>query len=224
MTREEVCALIEETAIIPAVRVSTAADALFAANAIFESGIRVVELTMTVTGAMGVISDLARTQPQLVVGAGTVLDIDTARRCLDAGISFLTSPGLDSEIVDFGVKHKIAVIPGALTPTEVMLANKAGADFVKVFPCSQLGGPSYIKALKAPFPHVRMIASGGVNQKTAADFLYAGAVALGIGGDLIPGDAIRSRNKDWIRELTSRFLNIVRNGRAAQYRKQERPA
>jgi 2-dehydro-3-deoxyphosphogluconate aldolase/(4S)-4-hydroxy-2-oxoglutarate aldolase len=126
---------------------------------------------------------------------------------------FLTSTGLDLEMVDFAVKQEVVVFPGVLTPTEVMMASKAGADFVKIFPCSQLGGPAYIKALKAPFPQVPLIASGGVNQRTAADFIVAGAVAVGIGGDLIQPDAIKCRERDWIRELAHRFVHIVRDAR-----------
>jgi 2-dehydro-3-deoxyphosphogluconate aldolase/(4S)-4-hydroxy-2-oxoglutarate aldolase len=150
----------------------------------------------------------------MVVGAGTVLDLDTAQACLDAGACFLTSPGFEPDLVEFAVKRKIAIIPGALTPTEILMAWKAGADFVKVFPCANVGGPSYIHALKAPFPHVRMIASGGVNQVTAGDFIRAGAAALGIREELIPFDAVQGRDQDWIRELTHRFLGIVKRARA----------
>jgi 2-dehydro-3-deoxyphosphogluconate aldolase / (4S)-4-hydroxy-2-oxoglutarate aldolase len=215
MTREDVWAVIEQTGIIPALRVPSAADALFGAAAIFRGGIRVIELTMTVPGAIGVLSELLRTHPDLVVGAGTVLNVDTAQSCLDAGAAFLTSPGLDLEIVDFAVSRNIVVIPGVLTPTEVMIARKAGADFVKVFPCAQVGGPSYIRALKAPFPDVRMIASGGVNQQTAGDFIRAGASALGIREELLPAEAIQGRDQDWIRELTHRFQAIVKRARHA---------
>jgi 2-dehydro-3-deoxyphosphogluconate aldolase/(4S)-4-hydroxy-2-oxoglutarate aldolase len=210
MTKEEVWALIEEIGIVPAIRVHSADDALFGAAAIYRGGIKILELTMTVPGAIGVIKELRRTHPDLVIGAGTVLNV---AHCLDAGAEFLTSPGLDLEIVDFAVKRNVVVIPGVLTPTEVMLSRKAGADFVKVFPCSAVGGPSYIRALKAPFPDVRMIASGGVNQQTAGDFIRAGAVALGIREELIPADAIAGRDLDWIRELTHRFQAIVKRAR-----------
>ncbi|HZL58035.1 MAG TPA: bifunctional 4-hydroxy-2-oxoglutarate aldolase/2-dehydro-3-deoxy-phosphogluconate aldolase, partial [Bryobacteraceae bacterium] len=204
---------IEQSGIIPAIRVLNAEDAMFAANAVFDGGILVAELTMTIPGAPDVIRELVKRNPEAAVGAGTVLDVETARRCLDAGASFLTSTGLDRDMVAFAEKHKIAVIPGALTPTEVMIAHKAGVDFVKIFPCAQVGGPAYIKALKAPFPHVPMIASGGVNQQTAGDFIHAGAIALGIGEDLIPRDAIENRDLDWIRELCRRFQKIVKRAR-----------
>jgi 2-dehydro-3-deoxyphosphogluconate aldolase/(4S)-4-hydroxy-2-oxoglutarate aldolase len=214
MSKEKIRARIEEIGIIPAVRLSSAPDALFAAEAVSASGIPIVEVTMTVPGAVQVIEELARSDPEFIVGAGTVFDIDIAERCLDAGAKFLTSPGLDLNMVDFALKHDIVVFPGALTPTEITSAWKAGSDFVKVFPCSQLGGAAYIKALKSPFPAVPLIASGGVNQQTAADFILAGAVALGVGRDLIQPDAIARREGDWIRELSRRFLRIVKEARA----------
>jgi 2-dehydro-3-deoxyphosphogluconate aldolase/(4S)-4-hydroxy-2-oxoglutarate aldolase len=213
MKKNEVRFRIEEIGIIPAVRLSSADDALFAVEAVASGGIPIVEVTMTVPGALGVIENLAHNRPGVIVGAGTVLDIEAARRCLGAGAMFLTSTGLDLEMVDFAVKQEVVVFPGVLTPTEVMMASKAGVDFVKIFPCSQLGGPAYIKALKAPFPQVPLIASGGVNQRTAADFIVAGAVAVGIGGDLIQPDAIKCRERDWIRELAHRFVHIVRDAR-----------
>jgi 2-dehydro-3-deoxyphosphogluconate aldolase/(4S)-4-hydroxy-2-oxoglutarate aldolase len=215
MTREQVCTRIEETGIIPAIRVGSAKDAIFAANAVFNGGILVAELTMTVPDGIKVIAELMRVNPDVAIGAGTVLDVETAKRCLDAGASFLTSTGLDLEMVEFAEKQGIAVIPGALTPTEIMKAMKAGVDFIKVFPCAQVGGPSYIRAMKAPFPQARLIASGGVNQQTAGEFIHAGAIALGIGEDLIPHEAIGAQDLDWIRELSRRFQNIVKRARAA---------
>src|SRR5580658_1238418 len=211
--KDEVCARIKEIGILPAIRVSSAEDALFAAGEMLKSGISVVELTMTVPGAIGVISELARTSPELIVGAGTVLDIETARACVDAGAAFITSPGMDPKTVEFVVRHNVAAIPGALTPTEVMMAHDAGADLIKIFPCAQVGGPSYIKALKAPFPHVPFIASGGVTQMTASDFIRSGACALGIRGKLIPPEAIERRDHNWIHELAGRFLGIVQRAR-----------
>ena len=212
--KEEVCTRIKEIGILPAIRVPSAEDALFAAGEMLRWGISVVELTMTVPGAIGVLTELARTTPQLIVGAGTVLDIETARACLDAGAAFVTSPGVDAKIVEFTAKHSVAAISGALTPSEVMTACNAGADLIKVFPCAAVGGPSYIKALRAPFPHVPFIASGGVDQTTASGFIRAGAVALGIRGELIPPEAIERRDRNWIHELASRFLAIVQRARA----------
>jgi 2-dehydro-3-deoxyphosphogluconate aldolase/(4S)-4-hydroxy-2-oxoglutarate aldolase len=211
--KDEVCARIREIGILPAIRVPSAEDALFAAGEMLKWGITVVELTTTVPGVIDVIKELARTSPQLIVGAGTVLSIETARACVDAGAAFITSPGMDPKIVDFTVRQNVAAIPGALTPTEIMMARDAGADLIKIFPCSQVGGPSYIKALKAPFPNVPFIASGGVDQVTASDFIRAGAVALGIRGKLIPPEAIERRDENWIHELAGRFLGMVQRTR-----------
>jgi 2-dehydro-3-deoxyphosphogluconate aldolase/(4S)-4-hydroxy-2-oxoglutarate aldolase len=213
MTREEVQNRIEDIGIVPAVRLYSYEDALFAAAAVSEAGIPIVEVTMTVPGAIELISELVRSQPDLVVGAGTVFDTDTARRCVDAGVKFLTSTGLDFEIVEVAHKERVLIFPGVLTPTEVHAAQKAGCEIVKVFPCSQVGGPSYIRALKAPFPKMHLIASGGVTQTNAADFILSGAAALGIGGDLIPRKAIKMRESHWIRELGRRFASIVKESR-----------
>ena len=213
MTKEQVRAQIEEIGIIPAIRVSSPQDAMFAAETVCRSGIPIVEVTMTIPGAIEVITELAQNNPNVIAGAGTVFDLETARRCLDSGAQFLTSTGLDLDIVAFAVKHDIVVLPGALTPTEVMAAWKARPDFVKIFPCSQVGGPSYIRALKGPFPHIPFIAAGGVNQQTVADFILAGAVAVGIGGELIPHEAIHLRQEHWIGELARRFAAMVKDAR-----------
>jgi 2-dehydro-3-deoxyphosphogluconate aldolase / (4S)-4-hydroxy-2-oxoglutarate aldolase len=169
---------------------------------------------MTVPGAIDVISHLARSVPEMIVGAGTVLDTEMALRCLDAGAKFLTSPGLVMEVVEIAVKNDVAAIPGALTPTEVITAWKAGADFVKIFPCMQVGGPAYIRALKVPLPQVHLIASGGVNQQTAVSFILAGATALGVGAELIPQEALELQHEGQISELARRFLIMVQSARA----------
>lgn len=213
MKKEQVRARIEEIGIIPAIRVSSPQDAMFAAETVCRSGIPIVEVTMTIPGAIEVITELAQNNPNVIAGAGTVFDLETARRCLDSGAQFLTSTGLDLDIVAFAVRHDIVVLPGALTPTEVMAAWKARPDFVKIFPCSQVGGPSYIRALKGPFPHIPFIAAGGVNQQTVADFILAGAVAVGIGGELIPHEAIHLRQEHWIGELARRFAAMVKDAR-----------
>ncbi|HEV3037909.1 MAG TPA: bifunctional 4-hydroxy-2-oxoglutarate aldolase/2-dehydro-3-deoxy-phosphogluconate aldolase [Candidatus Angelobacter sp.] len=213
MTKQEVCARIEQIGIIPAVRVHSAEDARFAAATVNRGGIPIVEITVTVPEAIEVISDLNRAHPDMIVGAGTVLDIETAKRCFDAGAKFLTNPGLVLEVVEFAAKHGIAVLPGALTPTEVITAWKAGADFVKVFPCAQVGGDSYIRALKAPLPQIPLIAAGGVNQQTALNFILAGATALGIGGQLIPREALQHRLAEHILELARRFTKLVKEAR-----------
>jgi 2-dehydro-3-deoxyphosphogluconate aldolase / (4S)-4-hydroxy-2-oxoglutarate aldolase len=210
LTKEEVRARIVELAIVPAVRASNAEDALFAAEAVSRGGLPIVELTMTVPKAPALITQLLTKHPHMVVGAGTVLNVETARACRAAGASFITSPGLDLEVVEFAVKAGIIVIPGVLTPSEIMAAVKAGADFVKIFPCSQVGGVDYLRALKNPFPKVSFIASGGVNQQTAGQYLAAGATAVGIGADLIPPRAISIRESAWIEELARRYVHTVK--------------
>ncbi len=214
MNKPTVRTRIDQIGIIPAIRLSSAEDALFAVEAISDSGIPIAEVTMTTPGAVEVISALARSRPELVVGAGTIVDIETAHRCLDAGAKFLTSPGLDVQIVEFAARQNVVVLPGALTPSEIMMASKAGSDFVKVFPCSLLGGASYIKALKSPFPDIPLIASGGVTQRNTADFILAAAAAVGIGRDLISPEAVKRREPDWIRELAGRFLQMVKDARS----------
>ncbi|MGP0073929.1 MAG: bifunctional 4-hydroxy-2-oxoglutarate aldolase/2-dehydro-3-deoxy-phosphogluconate aldolase [Bryobacteraceae bacterium] len=210
MKKEEVRARIEELAIVPAVRAANADDALFAAEAVSRGGLPIVELTMTVPNATELIAQLVKKHPKMLVGAGTVVDLETARACLAAGAKFISSPGLDLEILEFTVKSGVISMPGALTPSEIMAAVKGGADFVKIFPCSQVGGVDYIHALKRPFPHVAFIAAGGVNQQTAGKYLEAGATAVGIGTDLIPPRAITSREAAWIEELARRYVHTVK--------------
>jgi 2-dehydro-3-deoxyphosphogluconate aldolase/(4S)-4-hydroxy-2-oxoglutarate aldolase len=214
MTKEEVRARIEEIGVIPAVRFRSAEDARFATQAVSRGGIPIVEITMTVPGAIALIADLARNSPDVIVGAGTIFDKETASRCLDAGAKFLTSPGLDLQLVEFALSKDVVVLAGALTPTEVTMAWKAGADFVKIFPCAPVGGEKYIKALKGPFRHVPLIAAGGVNQMTAASFILAGASAIGVGGELVPQEAIQHRQEERIHELARRFVGFVSKARA----------
>lgn len=214
MNKQEVRSRMEEVGIIPAVRVSSTDDALFAAEAISRGGLPIVEVTLTVPEAHKVISHLVQNAPDVIVGAGGIPDVETARRCLDEGAKFLTSDGFDPEIVDFALKESAVVIPGTLTPSEVLRAWKMGPDFVKVVPCAPVGGDSYIRALKAMFPNVPLIAAGGVNQQTASSFVLAGAVALGIGAELIPREAIRMRQPDRIAELARRFTSFVSSARS----------
>jgi 2-dehydro-3-deoxyphosphogluconate aldolase/(4S)-4-hydroxy-2-oxoglutarate aldolase len=214
MKRAEVRTRIEEIGIVPAVRVSSPEHARYAAEAVNRAGIPIAEITMTVPHAIDVISHLSRSLPQMIVGGGTVLDTETAQRCLDAGARFLTSPGLVMEVVEFAVKKDVVVFPGALTAAEVIAAWKAGSDFVKIFPCAQVGGPAYIRALKTPLPQVSLIASGGVTQQSAANFIRAGATALGVGAELIPHEALDRQHEEQIRELARRFLATVKTMRA----------
>jgi 2-dehydro-3-deoxyphosphogluconate aldolase/(4S)-4-hydroxy-2-oxoglutarate aldolase len=213
MTKKEVCALIEKIGIIPAIRVHSAEDAHFASEAVNQGGIPIVEITMTVPGALNVISHLVHYHPKMIVGAGTVLDVETARQCAGAGAAFLTGPTFNPEILQFAAKEGIAVFPGALTPTEVLTAWTAGADFVKVFPCAQVAGDGYIKALNHSLPEIRLIAAGGVNQQNASGFILAGASALGVGAELIPTEAIERRQSERIQELATRFTEFVKVAR-----------
>jgi 2-dehydro-3-deoxyphosphogluconate aldolase / (4S)-4-hydroxy-2-oxoglutarate aldolase len=213
MKKDEVCDRIRKVGIIPAIRVSSSEDARFAAEAVASGGIPIVEITMTVPGAIELIGKLIREDTSILVGAGTVLNIDTARQCEDVGANFITAPGFNRAIVEFAAKESLAVLPGGLTPTEVVDAWAAGADFVKVFPCAAVGGDKYIKALKTALPQIPMIAAGGVNQRSAANLIVAGAEALGVGRELIPPDAILLRKADRIRELSHRFAGFVREGR-----------
>jgi 2-dehydro-3-deoxyphosphogluconate aldolase / (4S)-4-hydroxy-2-oxoglutarate aldolase len=217
VNQQEVRSRIRDIGIIPAVRTSSTEDALFAADAVSRGGIPIVEVELTVPEAHKVISHLVQNVPEVIVGAGSVSEVETARRCLDAGAKFLTSDGLDPEIVNFALKAEVVVIPGTLTPSEVMRAWKLGPDFVKVVPCAQVGGDSYIRALKAMFPNVPLIAAGGVNQQTASNFILAGAMALGIGTELIPREAIRMRQPDRIAELARRFTAFVSSARRPSF-------
>jgi 2-dehydro-3-deoxyphosphogluconate aldolase/(4S)-4-hydroxy-2-oxoglutarate aldolase len=213
MKKAEVCALIRDVGIIPALRVSSYDDGHFAAEAVTAGGIPIAEITMTVPGALELITHLVKHHPKMIVGAGTVLDVEKARACIDAGASFLTSPSLNLQIIELAAKEDVAILPGALTPTEIVTAWQAGADFVKVFPCALHGGDSYIRALKAPLPDVQMIAAGGVNQQTAGNFILAGATAIGVGAELVPAEAIERRQGDRIKELAQRFVGFVKDAR-----------
>jgi 2-dehydro-3-deoxyphosphogluconate aldolase/(4S)-4-hydroxy-2-oxoglutarate aldolase len=213
MNKKEVCERIVQIGLMPSIRVGAADLALFAAETVYEAGIHVVEITNTVPNAVEVIAQLARNYPDFIVGAGTVLDTETARRCLDAGARFITSPGLVPDVLEFSLKNDVVAMPGSLTPSEVIAAWRAGADFVKIFPCAQVGGDQYIRALKIPMPQIPLIASGGVNQLTAANFIFAGASSLGIGSELMPSKALSTRQDQWIHELARRFIEAVRNAR-----------
>ncbi len=213
MKRNEVRDTIKKIGILPSVRVASRDLADFAGETLYSSGIPIVEITMTTPGALEVISNLAKRHGDLAVGAGTVLDEETAARCIDAGARFITSPGFISEVVAYARRKDVVVFPGALTPTEVIAAWKAGSDFVKIFPTGHMGGIQYLRALKIPLPQIPLIATGGVNQRTAGDFILAGAIAVGVGGELLPKEALHFRQEDRIRELAGRFLGMVRDAR-----------
>ncbi len=215
MKKQEVHDRIIEIGIVPVVRASSPREACIAAEAVCEGGIPVVEITMTVPGAVEVIRELARNcRSGVLIGAGTVLNAEAARRCLDAGAQFLVSPGLNLQTVEFAIREGKLMMAGALTPTEVITAWEAGSDFVKVFPCGLVGGAKYIKALKGPLPQVPLVPTGGVNLNTAAEFIEAGAAALGVGGELVQADALKSNKPEIIVENARKFLAIVKQARA----------
>jgi 2-dehydro-3-deoxyphosphogluconate aldolase/(4S)-4-hydroxy-2-oxoglutarate aldolase len=217
MTREQVRARILEVGIVPVVRASSAKQAIAAAIAVAAGGISIVEVTMTVPGAIDAITQLVKTLgKEVIVGAGTVLDAQAARQCFDAGAEFLVTPGLDLGTVKAANQAGKLIMAGALTPTEVITAWKGGADFVKVFPASAVGGASYLKALRGPLPQVPLVPTGGVNLNTAADFLRAGASALGIGGELILPAALKSGNVAQITELARKYVEIVQQTRESE--------
>jgi len=214
MNKPEVIQRIRDTGLIPVVRAESAELAMRAVEAIKTGGVDVVEVTMTVPGAIDVIAKLAATfGTEVLIGAGTVLDPDIANRCVQAGAQFIVSPALNEETVAFCRRNDVAVFPGALTPTEVVHAWNAGADAVKVFPAGAVGGASYLKALKAPLPQIELVPTGGVSLKTAADFIKAGAMALGVGADLVDLKALRENHDEVITERTRQFLEIVREAR-----------
>src|SRR5581483_10291023 len=211
MDKKSVRNRIVEIGIVPVVRASSKRDALIAAESVAEGGIPIVEITMTVPGATEAIRELAGANSAgVLIGAGTVLDAEAARRCRDAGAEFLVSPALNVETIEFAKKEGMLIMAGALTPIEIVKAWKAGSDFVKVFPCGQVGGAKYIKALKGPLPQIPLVPTGGVNLNTAAEFLEAGAEALGVGSELVQSAALKSGKTEVIVETARKFAAIVK--------------
>ena len=209
MKKTDVIKQIREIGIIPVIRATTADEAMRAIDAIREGGISVVEITMTVPNAFSVIEQVTtRFGSDALVGAGTVLDAEDAKSCIASGAQFIVSPALNLDTIAYCREQDVAVMPGALTPTEVVQAWNAGADFVKVFPAGAVGGPSYLKSLKAPLPQIELVPTGGVSLKTAADFIKAGAAALGVGADLVAGESSA------ITERAKQFVEIIRQARA----------
>lgn len=213
MTKEEVRARIEETGVIPSLRGCSAADAAFAANALAEAGIPLVEVAVNVPGAVDVLSQVLRQVPNVIVGAGRVTSMAIAEQCLKEGARFLTTDALILPVLESAARHNAAVIPGAFTPTEIVAAWNSSADFVKVFPCDAAGGHNYIRSVKTALPDVPLIAAGGVTQATALSLVSAGATGIGVGRELVPEEAIRLRQTRRIQELARRFLSAVDNGR-----------
>jgi len=215
MDKQELRRHVEEVGLVPVIRTSSAEDARFAVEEVAQAGVPIVEVTMTVPGALAVIQEVAAKVPDVILGAGTVVDVDVARACIEAGAQFISSPALDLPTVEYvAATPNIIMMAGAMTPTEILSAWKKGSDFVKIFPSALMGGDSYIRALKRPFPDIPLIAGGGVTQQNAAQYLLAGATALSVGRELIPRESMLLHRPDRIRELTRRFAGIVKTARA----------
>src|SRR5579863_5893938 len=215
MTKEQILSFITEIGIVPVVRTASAEGAIKSVDAIYRGGIRAAEITMTVPGAIHALEKVAdQFGDRIVLGAGTVLDPETARACMLAGAEFFVTPSLRISTIEVAKRYSKVICPGALTPTEVVTAWEAGADIVKIFPCGNVGGPKYIKALRGPFPHIEMIPTGGVNLETAGEFLKAGACAVAVGGELVDAKLIREGRYDAIEEKTRHYLVAIAKARA----------
>ena len=214
MNSVEVNARMRQIGIVPIIRTSSAEQAIRAVEAVAEGGIPCAEITMTVKGAVTALAETAkRFGDKILLGAGTVLDPQTARACLDAGAEFFVTPSLNLETVAFAKRYSKAIYPGALTPTEIVTAWQAGADGIKVFPCSALGGAKYIKALRGPFPQIDFVPTGGVNLATIAEFFQAGCAAVGVGGELVDGKSVAEGNYDVIAGRARQFVQAIKEAR-----------
>ena len=219
MNKTEILQHIHTIGLVPVLRASSASEAIAIADAILAGGVTVLEVTMTVPGAIHVIEQLADHHGEkLLIGAGTVLDAETARSCILAGAQFVVSPALDLRTIELCRRYSVPIMPGALTPTEIVTAWQAGADVVKVFPCSALGGAKYLKALQGPLPQIQLIPTGGVSLSTAEEFLAAGAFALGVGGDLVDAKAAAEGRTQVITDNARKFIDIVRKFREPRTR------
>ncbi len=215
MTRIEIVQKIAEIGLVPIVRTSSADAAVRAVEALYEGGLACAEVTMTVPGAIKALEKIAdKLGDKIILGAGTVLDPETARICMLAGAEFFVTPTVRAATIEIAHRYDKAIMPGALTPTEVLTAWDAGADVVKVFPCGNVGGAKYIKALKGPLPHVQMAPTGGVNLDTVPDFLKAGAVACGVGSELIDGETIKAGKFEVFTERAKQYIEAVKKARA----------
>ena len=214
MEKAAVLKELREIGLVPVLRAESVEQAMALADAIAAGGVTVLEVTMTVPGAIQVMRRLAEQRPDILIGAGTVLDAETARMCILEGAQFVVSPALKVATIEMCHRYGVAVLPGALTPTEIVTAWQAGADVVKVFPAGAMGGPKYLTSLKGPLPHIDMIPTGGVMLGTAAEFLEAGAFALGVGSDLVAAKMIADGRPEVITEIARKYLEIVREFRS----------
>jgi 2-dehydro-3-deoxyphosphogluconate aldolase/(4S)-4-hydroxy-2-oxoglutarate aldolase len=210
MEKAAVLKRLQETGLVPVLRAESIEQAIALAEAVAAGGVNVLEVTMTVPGAVEVIERLVRDRPDILVGAGTVLDAETARTCILAGAAFVVSPALNVKTIAMCHRYSVAALPGALTPTEIVTAWEAGADVVKVFPAGAMGGAKYLKSLKGPLPQIEMIPTGGVSLGNAKEFLEAGAYALGVGSDLVDAKAMAEGKPEVVTETARKYMAIVR--------------
>lgn len=214
--KEKAIARIREVGVVPIVRVASPEDAYRVAEALIEGSIGIAEITMTVPNATRVMERVAeRFGEKVLLGAGTILDPESCRAALLAGADFIVTPSLDARVIEVARRYSKVCIPGALTPTEVVAAWQAGADLVKIFPCGPVGGPQYIKALRAPLPHIDFVPTGGVNLETTPEYIKAGAAAVAVGGELVDAKALREGRLDVITSTARKFVEAVRNARAS---------
>jgi 2-dehydro-3-deoxyphosphogluconate aldolase/(4S)-4-hydroxy-2-oxoglutarate aldolase len=214
VTSQEILSFMTEIGIVPVVRTTSAESAIKAIEAIYRGGVRSAEITMTVPGAVKALEKIAdQFGDKIMLGAGTVLDPETARICMLAGAQFFVTPSLNLQTIEMAKRYSKVICPGALTPTEVVTAWQAGADVVKVFPADAVGGPKYIKALKGPFPQIKTIPTGGVNLETAGEFLKAGASAVAVGGELVNAKLIKEGRYERIEELAREYLAVIAKAR-----------
>ena len=215
MSKQQILQSMLDAGIVAVVRTSSAESAIKSIEAIYRGGIIVAEVTMTVPGALQALEKIADSLgDKIILGAGTVLDPETARACMLAGAQFFVTPALKLATIEMAHRYSKPIFPGALTPTEVLTAWEAGADVVKVFPCGNMGGPKYIKALKGPFPHIEMVPTGGVNLETAGEFLKAGACAVAVGGELIDAATIKAGQYEVFEERARQYVAVVKQARA----------
>jgi len=214
MEKREVFNRMMSEGLVPVIRVSSAQEAIDVADAIKEGGVTLIEITMSVPGAIDVIKALAQKyRDEIILGAGTVLDPETARAALLAGAQFIVTPTLNFDVIHLAHRYSAVVVPGAMTPTEILAAWNTGADMVKVFPAAQLGGPEYLKAIRGPLPQILLVPTGGVNLQNAGAFIKAGAAALGVGGELVDKKAVKEKKFSVITENTRAFTKAIREAR-----------
>ena len=215
MDKQTILSFIKDVGIVPVIRTNSAESAVKAVDALYRGGIRAAEITMTVPGALRALEKVADAfGDKLVLGAGTVLDPETARACMLAGAEFFVTPNLRPSTIEMARRYSKVIMPGALTPTEVLTAWEAGADIVKIFPAGSVGGPKYIKALKGPFPHIEMVPTGGVNLETTGEVLKAGACAVAVGGELVDPKSVKEDRYDLIEGKAKQYLEAIAKARA----------